>query len=110
MTRDDRASDSLLSPLHRWQLRSGTINEVVNAPDQWAAWNTLRNRPLSDFGLIVTAEADENGDPIPVHTASLLFSWHRDQDAQALISLAIEHGLPDTTATDIAIAREHGRQ
>lgn len=60
----------------------------------------------SDFGLIVTAEADENGDPIPVRTSALMFSWGRDDDAEEFIDLAIDAGLPDTTKEDRAFRRE----
>lgn len=87
-----------------WHLRSRAIDELVQAADQFAAWDTLRDRPLEDFGLIVTAERDEDADPIGVHTSGLMFWWGRDDDAKRLIALAIENGLPDTTAADRAFA------
>ena len=84
----------------RWHLTSRRINEVVEAEDQWAAWNTLRNRPADDFGMLVQAEANENGDPIPVKTTTLMTRWGRDEDAAAFGALARSQGLPDRTGLD----------
>lgn len=84
----------------RWVLRSHGIGEVILAADQWAAWDTLRNRPVEDFGLIVTAEPDEDGNPIPVRTSRLMFDWGRDVDAMRFIDMAATEGLGDTRAVD----------
>lgn len=92
----------------RWILRSHHIFEVVEAPDQWAAWNTLRLRPTTDFGLLVTAEADEDGNPIAVRTSRLMFGWGRDMDAHEFISAAVAEGLTDTTLADMAPLPESG--
>lgn len=83
-----------------WHLRSRAINVVVRAEDQFAAWDTLRDRPAEDFGLAVSAEADESDDPISVRTSALMFSWGRDEEAELFVALAVEQGLPDTTAGD----------
>ncbi len=91
---------------HTWHLRSRAINEVVRAEDQFAAWNTLRDRPAEDFGLVVEAEPDENGDPIPVRTSALMFSWRRDDDAEAFVAAAVAQGLPDTTGADRAFRKD----
>lgn len=85
-----------------WQLRSAAINEIVRAADQFEAWDTLRDRPADDFGLLVTAETGETGNPIPVRTSALMLSWGRDDDAQAFVDLAVAQGLPDTTTADRA--------
>lgn len=77
----------------RWHLRGRQINEVVEAADQWEAWDTLRDRSVFDFGLVTSAEADENADPIPVHTATLMRRWGREEDAEAFDQLAREAGL-----------------
>ena len=77
----------------RWMLTSRRISEVVTAIDQWAAWNTLRTRPVEDFGLIVSAEPNENGDPIPVHTATLMRQWGRESDAELFDDAARLQGL-----------------
>lgn len=83
-----------------WHVRTRLINEVVQADDQFVAWDTLRGRPAEEFGLIVVAEPDESGDPIPVRTSALMFSWGRDEDAARFIAAAVDQGLPDTTAED----------
>lgn len=77
----------------RWHLRSRAINEVVRAADQWEAWDTLRDRPVEDFGLIVVAERNEDADPIPVKTEMLMRRWGRDDDADAIHALVVELGL-----------------
>ena len=87
-----------------WHLRSAGINEIVRAVDQFTAWNTLRQRPTEDFGLIVTAEPDENDDRIPVHTSALMTWWGRDEEAQLARDFAISKGLPDTAESDAAFA------
>lgn len=92
-----------------WRLKSNSIDSIVRAADQFEAWDTLRDRPLSHFGLVVTAEPDESGDPIPVHTSALLFSWGRDHEARMLIDAAVSVGLPDTTEADLEYAKERNR-
>ena len=89
-----------------WQLRSRAINEVVQAADQFAAWDTLSDRAAEDFGLIVEAEPDENGDPFLVRTSALMFWWGRDGEAEAFIALAIACDLGDTTEVDRRFRRE----
>ncbi len=84
----------------RYRIWSRAIDEWIEAEDQFAAWDTIRDRPAEDFGLIVTAEPDESADPIPVRTSALMFWWGRDEDAERFIALALEQGLPDTTETD----------
>jgi len=79
----------------RWHLRSRAISEVVVAEDQFAAWDTLRDLPVEDFGLVITAEADEDGEPIPVQTETLMTRWGREEDAAAFHALAVHHGLLD---------------
>lgn len=93
----------------RWHLRSRAVNEVVHAPDQFDAWDTLRDRPAEDFGLVVTAEPDESGDPITVRTSALMFSWGREVDAAAFVVIAVESGLPNTTLEDLRFGRPKGR-
>jgi hypothetical protein len=83
-----------------WHLRSAAVDEFVRAPNQFAAWETLRDRPTADFGLVVTAEADESADPIVVRTSALMFWWGRDDEAEAFVGAAVANGLPDTTTAD----------
>jgi hypothetical protein len=76
-----------------WHVRSREINEVVRAADQWEAWDTLRDRSAFDFGLITVAEPNEDADPIPVHTATLMRRWGREHDAEQFDAVAREAGL-----------------
>jgi hypothetical protein len=76
-----------------WHIRSREINDVVMAEDQWEAWDTLRDRSAFDFGLVVSAEKAEDGDPIPVQTASLMRRWGRFDDAALLDEVARAAGL-----------------
>lgn len=87
-----------------WRISSAHINEFVRAADRFEAWDTLRDRPASDFGLIVSVEPNESADPIAIHTAALMFSWNRDSDAALVIASAVRAGLPDTSAADRATA------
>lgn len=89
----------------RWRVGSGDISEWVFAPDQFAAFDTLRDRPAEDFGCIVTAEPDENPDDmVPVRTSILMFRWFRDDAARRFIERMMEEGMPDTTREDLAAA------
>lgn len=90
----------------RWHLKSGSISEVVHAPDQWAAYDTLRDRPAEDFGCIVVAEPDEGPDyAYPIRTSILMFQWFRDDDARRFIERMMElEDMPDTTDEDLAAA------
>lgn len=89
-----------VSPWRNWRIRSGAIDTIVKSADQFAAWNTLRAMPSEHFGLIVTAEPDEDGDPIPIRTSRLMFTWGRDDEALAFCDTAIAQGLPDTREVD----------
>lgn len=82
-------------PVRRWLVKTGTIVQIVPAVTQWGAWNTLRSRPVEDFGLIVTAEPDDSGDPIPVHTSQLMRDWGRFTDADLFDDAARAQGLID---------------
>lgn len=96
--------------MQRWHLKSRRIDTIVAAPDQWLAWDTLRTQPLSNFGLIVEAEPNENANPVSIHTAALMFRWHRDDDARTVIRAAVAHGLPDTTVADFKTAGRAGER
>lgn len=90
-----------------WHLRSGVIDEWVRAIDQWEAWMTLRDRPVTDFGLLATAEPDEAGedDVLLARSSGLMFWFGRDADAEDLIAAAMANGLPDTTERDRRFGR-----
>lgn len=76
-----------------WLIRSNGHTDVVVASDQWEAWDTWRDRPAADFGLVVLAEMNENADPIPVQTATLMRRWGREEDAIRFDDRAKELGL-----------------
>lgn len=88
----------------RWLLTTGDIKEFVYAETPFAAWDTLRDRSKFDFGLVTSAEPDEDGNPYHVRTSLLMFRWGRDDDAEQFIALGLTKGMPDTTAEDRAAA------
>jgi hypothetical protein len=88
----------------KWHIRSGDIREIVYAADQFAAWDTLRDRPAEEFGLIAEAEPDEDTDPYLVRTSLLMIRWNRDDDARRFVARGMEEGMPDTTAEDLKSA------
>lgn len=90
-----------------WHLRSGSIDELVRADDQWAAWDTLNDRDTEEFGLIASAEPDENDDPLLIRTSALMRVWGRDEDAEAFVAAAVAEGMPDTTESDKRTAAKH---
>lgn len=77
----------------QWWVRTKAVSVVVKASDQWEAWDVLKDRPLEDFGLICTAEPNENGDPIPVQTGTLMLRWGRFDDVIACNTAAARAGL-----------------
>lgn len=86
----------------RWMLTSGTIRELATAADQWAAFDTLRDRSPLEFGLIVAAEPNEQGEgeSIPVRTSLLMTRWGRSVDAKAFVKAAVKAGMPNSTRAD----------
>jgi hypothetical protein len=66
---------------------------VIEAPDQFAAWDTWRGQDRYQFGLVSSAEPDENGDPIPIQTSTLMERWGRTHDAEEFHALARSKGL-----------------
>ncbi len=90
-----------------WRIQSRAIDEVVQAEDQFEAWNTLRDRSTPDFGLIVSAEPDENADPFYVYTSALMTLWGREEDAVVFREIALAAGLHDTTQSDNRFAEAH---
>jgi hypothetical protein len=88
------------SPFQLVHISTRDVDEYVRARDQFEAWDTLKDRPVEDFGIVTTAELNESSDPIPIRTAALLFSWCRDEDALRLIEVAMANDLPDTELVD----------
>jgi hypothetical protein len=79
--------------VQRWSIHTRQLFAVVEASSQWEAWDTFKDEPVGKFGLIVSAEPDESGDPIPVQTEMLMRRWGREADADAFHNLAVEKGL-----------------
>ena len=97
-----------------WHITARNVDERVRAVDHWAAWNTLRNRPAADFGLLVSAlrEGLDDGERVSVTTQTLFYIWHRDDEAGLVIDMAVSLGLTTRReAYRLAMkqAREHGR-
>lgn len=87
-------------------MRSLGESRIVQAEDQWGAFDALRDLPLSAFGLVVSAEPDESANPILARTSMLLCRWGREADFKAAVASAVEQGLDDTTEADRALAAE----
>ncbi len=79
--------------MKRWFIKTGALAAVVEADDQWAAWDIWRGHDRYQFGLICTAEPDEDGDPIPVKTSTLMQRWGRVHDEAEFHALAQTMGL-----------------
>lgn len=89
-----------------WRLKSGDIDEAIFAKDQFAAFDSLRHRSKSDFGLVVIATPDGGGedDSIPIRTSLLMRRWCRDVDAKEFVRRGCEEGMPDTNEADLVSA------
>ena len=87
----------------KWFLNSKNIDEIVEASDSWEAFDTLRDRPLADFGSVVevqpTNETRETA--IAIRTSALFGRWGNRVAALYFIGVAKELGLPDTSDTDL---------
>ena len=96
--------------MDNWIVGTARGKETIRALDQHAAWNTLRTRPIEDFGIIVTAlrEGDPEDEQVAVHTTALLLTWGRDEEARWLLDALTAAGLDDTTH-DLTYAFAHGR-
>ena len=90
----------------QWYLSTAKIDEIVEANDQWEAYDTLRARPVIDFALLVEAqpvnETAEAG--VCIRTSALFARWGRLDDARTAIANAVAVGMPDTSAEDLAPA------
>ncbi|KKN84422.1 hypothetical protein LCGC14_0288840 [marine sediment metagenome] len=87
----------------KWFLTSKNIDEIVEASDQWQAFDSLQNRSVDDFGLIVEAQPvrETRAESFGVRTSLLFGRWGRTDEARKLIKAGVRCGLPDTTEKDI---------
>jgi len=95
----------------RWTIETLKQIRNVEASDQWDAYDTLRDLPVEDFGLIVVAIPEDGGEDaaISVRTSMLMFRWGRRMDAHLFLARAMADGLPDTSALDDPIRRKASR-
>lgn len=87
----------------QWFVSTRDIDEIVEAPDQWAAFDSLQGRPAADFGLVVEVQPvrETAEKAIGVRTARLFARWGDPVTARRFIEAAVKMGLPDTTAKDL---------
>ena len=86
----------------KWYVTTAKIDEIVEAEDQWEAYDFLRDRPVTEFALVVEAQpVNETADEgVCIRTTALLVRWGRIDDAKTVIAAAIASGLPDTSVED----------
>lgn len=89
-----------------WIVKTRRMVRVVQAEDQWAAWDCLRDEPPERFGITVEARRADapEADAYAVRTAHLMGRrWGRPDVARAFILAGGAVGLPDTSAEDLPI-------
>lgn len=88
----------------KWFVSSKNIDEVVEAADRWEAFDTLRDRPAEDFGLIVEVQPvrETQEEAVAIRTSALFGKrWGRPEIAERFIAAAVAQGLGDTTEVDL---------
>ena len=87
----------------KWLVSTKNIDEVVEAADQWEAFDSLRGREAIEFGLVVEAQpAQETAEAaIAIRTSALFGRWGDAGTARLFIKAGIQYGLPDTSAEDL---------
>ena len=84
----------------KWYVTSKNIDEIVEAINQWEAFDSLSTRSADDFGLVVEAQPvnETEEESFAIRTLLLFARWNRPEEAQLFIAAAIKQGLPDTSA------------
>jgi hypothetical protein len=87
----------------RWFVSTKDIDEIVEASDQWEAFNSLKGRSPDEFGLVVEVQPvrETSEAAIAVRTSKLFGLWGDPVIAKQFIEAAIALGLPDTTKEDL---------
>ncbi len=87
----------------RWMVSTRNIDIVVEAGDQWGAFDSLRGYPLTDFGLVVEAQPVQETveQAIAIRTSALFGRWGDAATARLAIAAAMKMGLPDTSEDDL---------
>lgn len=83
----------------KWYVTSKNIDEIVEAANQWEAFDSLSSRTADDFGLVVEAQLvnETVEESFGVRTSKLFARWNRPEEARLFIAAAISLGLPDTS-------------
>lgn len=87
----------------KWDVTSKNIEEIVEAADQWEAFDSLSTRSADDFGLVVEAQPvnETAEESFAVRTSMLFARWNRPDEARLFVDAAIRQGLPDTSIADL---------
>ena len=88
----------------KWYVRTGkNIDIIVEAKDQWEAFDFLLPYEPREFGLISEAQPTNETEEgsFAVRTSVLFGRWGMPEIAAAFIRSAMAVGLPDTSETDI---------
>ena len=88
----------------KWYVDTKAIHEIVVADSSWDAFDSLRDRDVAEFGMIVTAQrVDQTEEESRAIRTSMLFGkrWGKPEIARRFIEHGLTLGLPDTTREDV---------
>lgn len=87
----------------KWYVSTKDIDEIVEAANQWEAFDALRHRNPADFGLVVEAQAvnKTSEESICIRTSMLFGRWGKPEVGRLFVEAAMKQGLPDTSDTDL---------
>ncbi len=86
-----------------WTVESRNLVKVVEAEDQWEAYDSLRDEDPLELGLLVIATPQGDSDDSRAIRTSMLLGqrWGDSETAKLFIQAAMRRGLPDTSEADI---------
>ncbi len=86
----------------KWYVTTKDIDNVVEADDQWEAFDSLCTQPADVFGIVVEAQPvnETQAESYAIRTSLLMGRWGRIDEAKLFIEEAVKLGLPDTTEID----------
>lgn len=95
----------------KWYVDTKNIHTIVVAADQFEAYDTLKENPATDFGLIVTAQRvdkTEDEGSYGCRTSLLMGKrWGRVEDAKLFVEAGIAQGMGDMSETDLPKEQTH---